>query len=324
MNAEQVTALTDALAGLNTRHNARKPNTFSTGEPTDWTTWKASFLLCVGLNNWNDNRAKQEAKACFLNPAALYVVDLDPTAAGRTLAQYLALMEERFLPAAQTDMVRVSFRSACQGENETVLAWHSRCRTLFVRAFPDDALDTSAHVIDQFVLGLVQPEVKAKVWESRPPTFTAALTTANNKTAAMAILAATCLTGARGGKREMNAINSFGNRTGGQAGQAAASGTTAVSTPGSRPCWFCKTPGHFKKDCNKYKAAVAKGTAGPGTGNRYNGAGRGAGAGAGGGRAKGASGNSGRPGIHAVDNGNEDGEEVDERWEEDDEGQGNF
>jgi hypothetical protein len=73
---------------------------------------------------------------------------------------------------------RKLFMRAGQRKHETLLAWHSRLRHFFLRAYPETAAATTEEIfplILQFVAGLGNPAVRANTCRMAPMTYAEAL-----------------------------------------------------------------------------------------------------------------------------------------------------
>ncbi len=157
-----------------------------------------------------------------------------------------------FLPVAATDAARIAVREARQTEDETILAWHARLRSLFQRAHPalDAAgLEANVDLRDQFVLGMLDQDVISKVWHQRPGSYGEALTMANNVSAGNAIIQSRATERPPPAiKREPN-INALGNSDGG-------STISRAGPPGG--CWDCGG-NHYTRDCPKGGKGAGRG-----------------------------------------------------------------
>ena len=302
MNAGQ---LADLLAAV---RPGRKTDPFTTGDPTDWRNWRDNFALTVNINGWNHQRARREAAAAMQGEAKSSVRDI-PVADGAGALNYnelLDLYEARFVTAAAGDLARSQLKAARQSESETILAWHSRLRELFIRAHPEmnaAAIAASLDLRDSFILGLSDNQVKTDTWRARPATFAAALTDASNVQAGMVILQH--------------------HQTGATVKTEPGLNQVGGAPPGGAGCYLCDKP-HFLRDCPIRRDLLKKGFnivgRGGGRGNwrgdkgdtsRFNSAprgakGRGAAArGRGGGRGRGGrgrgDGNSTYRGVHQLD-----------------------
>jgi hypothetical protein len=225
-------------AGMGPR-GQRKLAPFSSADGADWVTWRRSFELTVQINTWHDERARQELAAAMEGAAASATATLRPPLFP-TVGVMLAAYQMRFLPEVESDLARVSFRGAVQFSDEAVLAWHSRLRDLFYRAWPTLPEDSKL-LIDQFVIGLARSSVKKYTWEHRPATYSLALEYAQNATASAQILSSTAMgSAAVGHKRGLHAIGSApGEREGAE----------APSIDAIRKCYQCGSTKHLKRNC---------------------------------------------------------------------------
>ena len=144
----------------------------------------------------------------------------------------LDLMEARFCPPGDSDVMRVDFRSAKQEPGEPVQIWMGRCRSLFVRAHPNifaADVDGQRYLIDQFILGMADPYMKTRTWERRPATLADAGNFAVNLAAGQQILS----------KQD-------------SATRPAANAIDAQVSAVGNPCFFCKRTNHLLKECRDF------------------------------------------------------------------------
>lgn len=236
----------------------RKPDSFSSGDPVEWRTWRANFEIITEINQWNNARARREAAACMTGLAKIYVQDIPHGAeVGPPVPGFGLLLDsyqERFMPQADSDLARISLKEARQGEDETVLAWHSNVRHLYQRAHPNvalAALGVERNLMDAFILGIRDPSIRADVWKARPANYTACLDTAQNLVA---------------GAQVLKSRASEDSKAGG-------SGAGLFAMADTRTCFVCEKPGHVYRDCYMYKRSKEK----AGRGGRYSSRGRGSG-----------------------------------------------
>ena len=236
------------------RPSSKKLDTFSSGDGVEWMTWRSNFEITARINEWTHRRQRREIAAAMVGAAKQFVADIpigdaDPVENSALLLDQYQL---RFLPAAATDAARIAVREARQTEDETILAWHARLRSLFQRAHPalDAAgLEVNVDLRDQFVLGMLDQDVVSKVWHQRPGSYGEALTMANNVSAGNAIIQSRATERpAPAIKREPN-VNALGDTDGGSA-------INKTGPPGG--CWDCGG-NHYARDCPKGGRAAGRG-----------------------------------------------------------------
>ena len=123
-------------------------------ETEDWKVFLEIFRCTALFYGYNDQQARQALKACLREDAARAVQDINPNQPNLTFDQLVELYEERFMPAAQSATAQAIFDNARQDPKESILQWHARARTLFLRAYPNDDAQNSTQLIRKFVLGL--------------------------------------------------------------------------------------------------------------------------------------------------------------------------
>lgn len=226
--------LINAIANINIRApevhiqapQSRKVSTFSSAVGTDWLVWKRNFVTTATINQWGDLRRRREIAASMEGLAARAVEDIpfegDEWDVDATYEDLLTRYEERFMPPAESELSLVSFETAAQNDEESTLQWSARCRELYRRAYPNGN-PGDRQLINRFILGLKDPQVREYTWDQRPANYTDAVTAANNKTASKAVLAATS------SKRGVHSINALKVSDG--------------------KCFFCEQPGHMQVEC---------------------------------------------------------------------------
>lgn len=235
MNEAQLTRFLAALP-----RQYKKPSVFSTGDGAEWRTWRRNFMTIQVMQAWEDQRARREAASAMEGNAARVVQDIpvdgDNNALG--IAAFLDLYEARFLPAAAGQLSRVDFRVATQQPDETILAWHTRLREVFTRAFPQGNAHNDQHLIEKFVLGMADANVVSYTYDHHPETYGAALVHAQNKAATQAVIAGRSSAGIQSlsAATSAKATNAIGGQQGGPDG-----------------CWYCGDKSHVRKDCKLFE-----------------------------------------------------------------------
>ncbi len=262
---------------------------YESGDGTDWAIWRRNCVTRITVNGWNNQRARREIATAMKGAAAAWIQDIDiadaaiplpagaPAGAVADAADYNLLLdayEARFLPPAASDVLRVQFQKAMQREGETVLAWHSRLRHLFTRAYPHlnaAAVQASPDLKDRFILGLSDAKVRENTWNRRPADYMTAYLDASNLTAGEVVLH-----GREADpfapppvKKEIGQLGEDGEGT-----NALRAGTKKSGQRGIE-CHRCHKTGHMAKEC--WAPAPAGKPGRGGRGGQRSGRGRGGG-----------------------------------------------
>jgi len=131
---------------------------------------------------WNAQRAKGELITAMDGDAARATNDIDIDAA--TLEEALTLYEGRFITAAGAELAETEFHNARQTPDEAVLQYHARCRELFRRAYPGEAVEgpgLARMLRKTFIWGLNDHRISEYVWDRRPGTYAECLQHAQEK-----------------------------------------------------------------------------------------------------------------------------------------------
>ena len=246
-------------------------------------------MLSAAINGWNDHRQRQEAAAAIEGPAAQIVTDIDPEDAA-DIGEYLDECQGRYITGAATDMARISFSTAEQHAEETILAWHARCRALFIISRPQEAdVENNRDLLDRFIIGLLNRQVATKTWERRPDTYAEALNDSTNAAAGILIFANRPTPGPQMktepgllamGQGQGRARGDAGRATGGRGRR---NPPPPRGGPAAKRCWFCDSTEHLRDKCTLWvKAERSLGAKGDNlrktmTGGRGGGTGRGRG-----------------------------------------------
>ena len=229
------------------RKPGRKLDTLASVDPADWLTWRAHAVTVIDINNWENARAKQEIKAALTGKAGEYLrsIVVPPGAPTRLLDAY----EARLLPAAAGDAARIALTTARQREDEPVIEWHARLRTLYERAYPNKTAAETEADIDlkhRFILGLADDAARERVWYHRPADYSAALADADNVVQGGHILRM-----AAGVKTEPKAMHAIKQEAEAGPGGAGATQEPVAAMRGAprRGCWTCGAEDHIQRFC---------------------------------------------------------------------------
>ena len=234
-------------AGSN-RPGILKPDKFGHGDNESWPNFRRRFEHCALFNGWNTQQQKLALVSAMADKAADVVQDLqvkDFFNIGNMLDAY----EARFMPAAQSDIVRIQFDKCRQSSRESVLEYHSRLRALYRRAYPESTDDTQ--LIRRFAFGLANPWVQQMVLRKQAKTYDDALEAALNEAAVMDVADA-LKTGASSMTNQLpNSANASGHDGHPEPMEIGAMGGNL----GSNECMFCGKQGHWKSQCQLWAKA---------------------------------------------------------------------
>lgn len=168
--------------------------TFSNNKGEDWLSFKRSFLDHSQFFGYDDETRRKALTACMRGAASAATTDIrvtnyPPAVLGApahppnpTFDEVVAAYEQRFLPAAASELARTQFEHSLQRKGEDVLAFHSRVRDLYLRAYPGQNDPTV--IIRRFALGLLKKEVRMRILRGPAATFHEALLLAQSEVAA--------------------------------------------------------------------------------------------------------------------------------------------
>ena len=204
--------------------------------------------MCA-VKNWDDQTARNNLANSMEGEANLRVQHIDPfginplTGYLYSTADLLLAYDRIFLPEAGGQLARSLFKQARQrAEGEDILAWHSRLRTLFQRSDPHVDTETSRDLIEQFVQGLVNRDVRDRTYNDFPQTYTQALHYATQRHAALIVLQGQGHGHRRVGDPDIFAMSANPSGEAGEGGD--------IHAVWGR-CYLCNDTGHFRRDCPK-------------------------------------------------------------------------
>ena len=140
-----------------------EPPVLNEVDPIKWTSFKKCFKTVAKINNWEDSYSIQRLSTCIRDQAARAIDHLTLTDS-TTLEDAYKAIEEVYINPAGKEFFKAAFRLATREAHESFLQWHTRCRELFLRAYPDTAgLDTNDELKERFILGLRDRNLAANI-----------------------------------------------------------------------------------------------------------------------------------------------------------------
>lgn len=265
MDADQFQQFLQALQGLNVQgqgagaapgappvitNTGIRLRDFEAGGASEWRDYRAHFVMVSEISGWDGATQRLQLKAAMRGAAAATVRDLSPNDY-QDIDAMLTAFENRFIPAAESLLAQTDFQNARQQMGESIQDWHSRLRTLFIRAHPARNAHNDVQLIQVFALGIIDSIVRAFTLRTNAADFQAALTAAQNEEAVQST------TKRIDSQRSGQGVNMVVEGSGEEAG---AEGVHALGRKGGdarkeAACFFCNKPGHFQKDCHQLDKA---------------------------------------------------------------------
>ena len=236
--------------------NTRKITAFTDADdPVEWQIWRAKFEMIAGIAGWDDLRQRQELFANMGGAAARAVSDIQ-VGGSRTYNAVVTQYEARFVTPAASELSRGEFHVARQMTDESILEWHARCRSLYLRAYPGSspsgAGNDGIQLRERFARGLESNVIREYVWDQRPANYSEMLTSAQNKLATITMMAA-AKDEAKGANKEEEdeTVHAIRRPRAKSAGRFSSAGMQ---------CFLCDEKNHVVRSCpllDKAKASLA-------------------------------------------------------------------
>ncbi len=228
-----------------------KPLTFELTSGESWMNFKAHFRLTAEAkrNIWTPKTAKINLALAMRKAAAECVHDIDPLDDTKypDFEALLKAYDERFLPSANTELLKLQADQAKQGINESLLAWSTRYSQLFRRAYPDTWKEKEEDMTRHFIYHLRNQKVVKDVIRREPTNYQEALLFAQKESALVDVTEGTRMTNWTRFNKPTEGINATINHE----DQA-----IAIVDRKTARCHYCNNVGHFKKECRKFSEAV--------------------------------------------------------------------
>jgi hypothetical protein len=156
------------------RHKAKEPDKFD-GETTDWRDYLVHFENVANWNRWSGIEKAQQLVMSLRGSAQRLLSDLNPGQINN-YSYLLTVLGRRFNPAERETAYRCEFRNRKQQKSETAADFGYALQKLCVKAYPSVQSEArEIYVIDQFINGLIKPEVRSHVQFRHPNTIHSAI-----------------------------------------------------------------------------------------------------------------------------------------------------
>ena len=170
-NGKRTDKLLAALKGLpsspkavaSVRRKDTEPPTLQEVDPIKWTSFKKCFKTTAELNNWDDKYSVKRLSTCIRDQAARAIDHLSFSSYD-TLAEAFTAIEKVYLNPAGIEFFKATFKLSNREPHESFLQWHTRCRELFVRAYPSITdIEVSDDLKERFIMGLRDRNLAAQI-----------------------------------------------------------------------------------------------------------------------------------------------------------------
>ena len=153
---------------------------------TSWTTWRKATENILELNAGDPERIKtrQIMGAMAEGPARDATAHIDP-GLYQTSKEILDALGELFEPPHATEVAKCAFDGVSQRQNETILDYSNRMRSMFIKAYPAQNPETSDMLVRSFNKGLISDQVKEAILRNSAVTYREAIREAMKEAAIM-------------------------------------------------------------------------------------------------------------------------------------------
>jgi hypothetical protein len=151
---------------------------FEAKESDDWISFRGLFENYALTQGFDNPTAKRTLKGSMRGVAYVSISQLNHEDPNITAQQMLDAYERIFLPPAASSMAQAKFDAAVQQPKETILQWHGRLFTLWMRAYPT-LIAHHEMPIRRFAAGLRKTRIRDQVLRTHPADYPATLDAAH-------------------------------------------------------------------------------------------------------------------------------------------------
>ena len=163
--------------GFKTPRKLKEPDLFD-GQRTEWPDYICHFEQVAQWNGWSDNEKAAQLAMSLRGVAQRVLSELSP----QDLCNYDSLknvLRQRFCPPEYETAYRCEFRNRRRNRDESAADYGYALKRLGNRAFPSIPLPLrESLIVEQYVSGLLNPELKRHVQFAHPKTLDRAISLA--------------------------------------------------------------------------------------------------------------------------------------------------
>lgn len=153
----------------------KEPEKFD-GRNVDWKDYIVHFEQCASWNNWTNFEKAQQLAMSLRGTAQKLLGDLKPEFV-HNYDSLKTILAQRFNPKERVTAYRCEFRTRLRKSGESLADFGYALRRLVRLAYPDGDYDNVLEqlVINQFIMGLSNPDMEKHVQFAHPKTLEAAI-----------------------------------------------------------------------------------------------------------------------------------------------------
>jgi hypothetical protein len=144
----------------------------------DWSSYWAQFQMVAKFNRWTPDIQAMHLVKALCGTARTVLADMTPESMAH-LPTLVKILERRYTPKEKVPAFRAQFYGRRQKLKENSQEFAEELRTLTLRAFPEENSESrESRMVDKFVDGLQDPDLKKHVMFGHPTSMVAAISLA--------------------------------------------------------------------------------------------------------------------------------------------------
>ena len=187
----QIAQLVELTNRQSNRTHGGRPPTWGNKEDEDttWSSFVSRFKAWCMTEGVSDDQAKSYLFQSIRGQPAAMILNLEPGSAkfvNNTADQYIAEMDSVFRPESESEISRSVYKARKQGPLESIQAYYTSKKMLFMLAFPNKDANTDGELQHDLASGIINERVAHTVMvdPGSYTTFTAQLKRATQAVAA--------------------------------------------------------------------------------------------------------------------------------------------